>query len=72
MSASFHAKIDRVKTRPDHGSLASITYPKVDRLDLHFIRWLGIVGCVSLFWDLEFSWASFLDAVLISIIVLGT
>jgi hypothetical protein len=36
----------RVKARPGHGSLATVTCPKVDRLDLHFLGWLRLVGCV--------------------------
>jgi hypothetical protein len=36
----------RVKARRDHGSLAAIACPEVDRLDLHFLRWLRFVGCV--------------------------
>jgi hypothetical protein len=45
----------RVKARPDHGSLAVVACPKVDRLDLHFLRGLRLVGCVRFLWDLEFS-----------------
>jgi hypothetical protein len=37
---------ERVKARPDHGSLATVACPEVDRLDLHFLRWLRLVCCV--------------------------
>jgi hypothetical protein len=50
----------RVKTCPDHGSLAVVTCPKIDHLDLHFFGWLRLVGCVRLLWDVEFTWGKFL------------
>jgi hypothetical protein len=53
----------RVKDRPDHGSLAAVACPKVDCLDLHFLRGLMLVGCVRLLWDLEFGWGKLLDAI---------
>jgi hypothetical protein len=52
----------QVKTHPNHGSLADVACPEVDGLHLHFLRWLRLVSCVGLFWDLEFGWGSFLDA----------
>jgi hypothetical protein len=39
----------RVETHPNNGSLATVAHPKVDGLDLHFLRWLWLVGYVSLF-----------------------
>jgi hypothetical protein len=36
----------RVKARPDHGSLATVACPKINCLDLHFLRWLRLVGFV--------------------------
>jgi hypothetical protein len=38
----------RVKARPDHGSHAVVPCPKVDCLDLHFLKWLRLLGCVRL------------------------
>jgi hypothetical protein len=29
----------RVKARPDHGCLATVACPKINCLDLHFLRW---------------------------------
>jgi hypothetical protein len=40
----------RVEARPDHGGLANVACPKVDRLDLHLLRGLRLVGCVRLLW----------------------
>jgi hypothetical protein len=47
----------RVKARPDHGGLAAIACPKIDCLDLHFLRGLRLVGLV---WDVEFTWGKLL------------
>jgi hypothetical protein len=45
----------RVKACPDHGILAVVACPEVDRLELHFLRWLRLVGFVRLLRDLELS-----------------
>jgi hypothetical protein len=50
----------RVKAHPDHGSLAVVACPKINRLDLHFLRWLRLVVFVQLLWDVEFTWGKLL------------
>jgi hypothetical protein len=62
----------RVKAHPDHGSLADVACPKVDRLDLHFLRGLRLVGYVRLLWDLEFGWGKLLECSIDFHIALGT
>jgi hypothetical protein len=63
----------RVKARPDRGSLAAVACPKVDRLDLVFLRWLRLVGCVRFLSDVELAWSKLLGCSIdLSIMALGT
>jgi hypothetical protein len=52
----------RVEARPDHGGLAAVACPKVDRLDLHLLGGLRLVGCVRILWISSSVGESFLDA----------
>jgi hypothetical protein len=52
----------RVEARPDGGGIAAVACPKVNHLDLNLLSWLRLVVIVRLLWNVEFTWASFLDA----------